>query len=112
MNQPLSIGDMRAIIAAHPVVFAAIGGAGAITAEDIANRIVETIAANPAVVDTIVAKGMGIDEAAAARLGWTKYLSAIAIAMRTMAAIDHTELAIMMADEMAAITMPGGGSLQ
>ena len=112
MMRPLTIADVRAVIRAHPVVFAGVANAGAVRSEDISLQIFDLIHRNPEVLDSVVGAGMGIDPAAASKLGFMRHVYGLMIAAQTTAALQPFDLFNAIAEELGALLAPGGMALQ
>ena len=108
----LSLDSIRTIIRAHPTIFAAMSGAGALGTDDSARAISVLIMENPALVDSIVAAGMNIPIEAAAKMGLMKWLVVANIVQRTATQIDPATLLALFLEELGPLSQRGGAALQ
>lgn len=103
--------QLRTVIRSHPTIFATLGSASAMSAEDTSRAIAKILAENTVVIDTVVALGAGCSEERAAGLGFLKWLAAVEILTKTTAAVDAQQLVGIMFAELSALHI-GNGTLQ
>jgi hypothetical protein len=87
VTRALSEQEIRSVIHTHPDVFGEIARLDAQTAGELSHRVTEILFANPQVVDSVVAAGMGLAPDGISNLGaFMRWLAAARILMLTQGA--------------------------
>ncbi len=95
--------EITAIIRAHPAPFAAMANSGG-SLDEMSAAATSHLFANPEILNSVAAAGMGITVEAAAKLGMLKWLAVGDIIRRTCEDIGTAGLSTLLLEELAPLS--------